>query len=259
MKIFVASFSRSSDGALTKLIRRMKEEDIWTDDYAKADYILAPGDRIETLHFVIDRYNENKPIIHLWAGEKTQGCHDELWRRFITEMSMMQLCTNDTALNNLTDKRNAHVVGNIMLDNLDVDESKIPSFGDYNDQDYDIVLYNPPTLLSQDEIRKELESVFDLLHGKYIWIEPNGDHGSDLVLPYVNCKTLPRGQYLGLLKNCHRFITNSSSSCYEAMFLIRPDRIIQVGVRNSDRESKHAKMDIPGATEKVISLLKKMK
>jgi UDP-N-acetylglucosamine 2-epimerase len=256
-KIFVASFNRASDGALSKLIQRMKEEQLWTDDYGKADYILAVGDRRETLHFIIDRYAENKPIIHLWAGEVSQGTHDEVWRGFITEMSTMQLCTNRTALQNLKNRKNAHVIGNLMLDNIEINESLVP------DEVYDVVLYNPSTLLERCDIQNEVTEIVNMIYGcsskpfhKCFWIEPNGDLGSDIVAPYVTHKTLPRPQFLGLVKNCNRFITNSSSMFYEAQFLGMKGMIVPIGVRNSERQSKHSRMDIPGATEKVIELLK---
>ena len=60
VKIFVASFNRASDGAISKLIEKMKKENLWTNDYGKADYILAVGDRRETFDFVLERYRENK-------------------------------------------------------------------------------------------------------------------------------------------------------------------------------------------------------
>jgi len=255
MKFFIASFNRASDGALSKLTRRLKEEGMWTDDYRMAEYIIAPGDRIETLHFVIDRFNENKKVIHLWAGEQSQGTHDETWRGFITEMSMMQLCTNEAARDNLSDKTNAYVIGNLMLDDLVVDESLVPK------GDYDVVLYNPPTVLSMEKIQAEIKSIFKRIcehmsSGGYFWIEPNGDEGSELIYPYVNCETLPRSQFLGLVKNCREFITNSSCMFYEAQFLLKKDQIIPVGIRNSNRESKYSDMSQMGATEEVIRLLK---
>lgn len=256
-KIFVASFNRASDGALSKLVQRMKEEGLWTDDYGRADYILAPGDRRETLHFIIDRYAENKPIIHLWAGEVSQGTHDETWRSFITQMSMMQLCTNKEALRNLKDKKNAFIIGNLMLDNLQIDESLVP------DEPYDVVLYNPSTVLDRPDIQSEVTAIVNMLYGcsmkpfhRYYWIEPNGDTGSDIMARYVTHGNLPRPQFLGLVKNCRRFITNSSSMFYEAQFLGMKGMVVPIGVRNQDRQSKHAKMDIPDATEKVIRLLK---
>jgi len=254
MKVFVASFNRASNGALSKLIRRLKEEQLWTDNYHEADYILAPGDRIETLHFVIDRYSEGKRIIHLWAGEISQGTHDELWRQFITEMSSIQLCTNEEAKQNLPDQRNAYVIGNIMFDNMEHGTNKIPL------EPYDVILYNPPTLLSREDIKQEINNITKKLDGTlYYWIEPNWDYKSDLIQPYVNTKTMQHGDFLDLLRHCRRFITNSSCMYYEAPFLRPgPQDIIPVGIRNYDRGSKHAKMDMPDATEKVISLLKKL-
>jgi UDP-N-acetylglucosamine 2-epimerase len=260
-KIFVASFNRASDGALSKLVQRMKDEGLWTGDCSEAGYIIAPGDRQETLHFVIDRYAENKSIIHLWAGEVSQGTHDETWRWFITEMSMMQLCTNKEAMRNvksiLGKRANAFVVGNIMFDNLDVDESLVP------DESYDVVLYNPSTLLDRADIQCEVTDIVNMVYGcsseplhKCFWIEPNGDSGSDLVVPYVTHMSLPRPQFLGLVKNCSRFITNSSSMFYEAQFLGMKGMVVSAGVRNIDRQSKYTRMDIPGATERVIELLK---
>jgi UDP-N-acetylglucosamine 2-epimerase len=254
MKIYIASFNRASDGALSKLIQCMKEEQLYTNNWVKADYILAVGDRIETLHFIIDRFNENKPIIHLWAGEQSSGTHDETWRRWITEMSMMQLCTNETAKNNLSDQSNALVIGNLMLDNLEVDESIVP------DHEYTLVLYNPPTLLNDEEINSEIQEIVDLVGDEVVkWVEPNGDRGSILLYPYYNTFNLSRPEFLALIKHCRRFITNSSCMYFEAPFLMDTKNIIPVGVRNRERESRFSDMGIRGATEKVIALLKGLK
>lgn len=263
-KVFVASFNRASDGALSKLIMRMKEEDIWTDDHKKADYILAVGDRIETYDFVLQRFRENKPIIHLWAGEISQGTHDEVCRHSLTMMSMLQLCTNRKAqwrvkrlLKSVDMKQNVFVIGNLMFDNFEMDESMVP------DEPYDVILYNPPTLLDRPDIQSEVTEIVNMLYGcsskpahKYFWIEPNGDAGSDIVARYMTHGSFPRPQFLGLVKNCRRFITNSSSMFYESQFLCMKGMVVPIGVRNRERESKYARMDIPGATEKVIALLK---
>ena len=67
MKYFVASFNRASDGAISKLVTRMRKDDIYTSNVNEADYVLAVGDRSETYDFVLKQFRENKPIIHLWA------------------------------------------------------------------------------------------------------------------------------------------------------------------------------------------------
>lgn len=261
MKIFVASFNRASSGALSLLIKKLEKERMLAREYSEADYILAVGDRIETYNFIMDRYRENKKIIHLWAGEISQALHDEVYRPAMTLMSMLQLCTNENAkkrvelLCKAVDKKsNVYVVGNVMLDNLKIDESKVPK------EEYDLVLYNPPTTINKEELKKEIEQVKNLLtNRKYFWIVPNGDFGSDLIIPYINTKNLPRPQFLGLLKNCRRFISNSSCIFYEAQFLLKNKQIIHIGKRNKERESKYTDMKIKNASDNIIRILKEVK
>jgi len=261
-KIFVASFNRASDGGVTKLIKKMKERDLYTNNYKKADYILAVGDRTETFDFVLKRYRENKPIIHLWAGEISQGTHDEVYRHAMTMMSMMQLCTTDRAeervLNlckSIDKKPNQYLIGNIMLDNMEeIDESVVPNY------QYDLILYNPPTLYPTSVIQKEIEEIFYIIDdNKYIWIEPNGDMGSEVVKKFINQKNLPRPQFLGLIKHCNRFITNSSCQYYEAQFLMNVENIIHIGKRNIERESKYSNMTILDASDNIIRCLEILK
>jgi len=258
-RIFVASFNRASDGALKHLIKTLKKRGIYTNYHPEADYILACGDRTETFDFVLERFRENKKIIHLWAGEISQGTHDEVYRHAMTLMSMIQLCTNDravyrvVALCRAVDKKpNIHVVGNVMLDDMTVDESKVPDYF------YDLVLYNPPTVLTESEIMKEIIEITEIVEDPYYWIEPNGDMHSDLLKDYVNTKNLPRSQFLGMIKNCRKFITNSSCQYYEAPFLISKEKIIPIGKRNASRESKFADMTMTGATEKIIKILEEL-
>ena len=263
MKIFVASFNRASDGAVEHLVKAMKKRGIYTNYYKEADYILACGDRTETFDFVLERFRENKPIIHLWAGEcdASWSTHDECYRSFITFCSMLQLCTNPPAKNRVEmlctavgKKPNAHVVGNVMLDDLSVDESLVPK------EPYVLVLYNPSTLLTEKEVESEIAEICTkFIDDKKIWIEPNGDNFSELVMPYVTHKNLPRKQFLGLMKNCRLFITNSSCQYYEAPSFLKPEQIVPVGLRNIERESKYVDMDITGASDKIIELLEDLK
>jgi len=240
----------------------MVKEDLYTMNLDEADYILAVGDRKETFDFVLERFRENKPIIHLWAGEKTGWTtHDDVYRYAITFMSMMQLCTNGTAFNvvnkicRATGKEmNIHVIGNVMLDNLEIDEANLP------DNPYDLVLYNPPTRSTKDKVMKDLLFIMDCVSPTgWIWLPPNGDKYSDIIMRHVTHENLPRSQFLGLLKNCNKFFTNSSCQYYEAQFLLKPNQIIQVGKRNLERDSKHSNMAIKGASDKIIKLLKELK
>ena len=247
LKFFIASFNRASDGALSKLLRIFG-----TDEPESADYIILPGDRKETFEFALEWYGI-KPLIHLWAGEVSQGTHDEIYRWAITNMSMMQLCTTPQAekrviefFNVVGREANVHVVGNVMLDN-------IPILG------YDVVLYNPPTLLSKDRIQREIEMIYEILRAggmeTYFWHPPNGDNGSELIEPHVNARNLSRNHFLNLVRHCNRFISNSSCIDYEIRHIIEDDRIVRIGGRNESRSSIEEDMTIPNATENILKVL----
>lgn len=242
----------------------MKEEGIYTDEYEDADYVLVPGDREETYEVALRAFKDNKRIIHLWAGDVTSSweTHNDVYRHSITLMSAIQLCTNDTAkerVKSLCKSVNkiymTTTVGNVMLDNIELDESIVPT------DDYNLILYNPPTTLSRDKIYEEINQISGIISKDNIhdiWIEPNGDKSSDIVFPFQNQKSLPRKQFLGLMKRCNKFITNSSCQYYEAPSLLKPEQIISIGKRNSDRESKESDMTIPNASENIMKVLRSL-
>jgi UDP-N-acetylglucosamine 2-epimerase len=226
-KVLIASFSRSSEGALSKLKKEMGE--ILTTSLEESDYILAVGDRKETFDFVLRQWEAGKKIIHLWAGEGITDTNDDVYRNSMTLMSVMQLCTNneakavvDAICGAVGGKSNAFVVGNVMLDNLEIDESLVPTW------DYELSLINPGN---------------PVIHA--IGFE------CDKIL-----ETLPRPQFLGLLKNCKKFITNSSCEYYEAPLFLKPEQIEHAGWRNKQRGSKYGDMNIKNATENIIKTLK---
>jgi len=258
-KIFIASFNRASDGALSLLSTKMRKRNLLCNSPEEADFILAPGDRTETFDFTLSHFRDNKRIIHLWAGEISQGTHDEVYRHAITLMSEMQLCTNEIARTRtinlcqaVSKTPNCHVVGNVMLDNLKYNMDKVPL------HPYDLILYNPPTKLSKKEILQEIQEIKDILPANYIWVAPNGDTGSLLVFPHVTHGNLNRSQFLGLMKHCERFITNSSCMFYEAPFFLKENQIISIGARNKKRESASADMTIPNASDNILQLLKNL-
>jgi len=240
MKLYIASFNRASNGAINHLYQALLKKKMIATTPEEATHILAVGDRTETFDFVLNQYRKNKPIIHLWSGETTSfSTHDDVYRHAMTLMSDLQLCTNKKAKNTTINlcwvankEPNAHVVGNVMLDDLSVDESQVPH------HKFDLILYNPPSRLSHEEIQKEIKQIHKHIHHKFMWLEPNGDRGSALLARHITNTTFPRSQFLGLLKNCEQFITNSSCQFYEAPFLMDKEKIVSIGHRNAERNSK---------------------
>ena len=263
MKFYIASFNRATDGALSKLINKLKEKNMYVNDYKEADFIIAIADRVETFDFIVKRFKENRRIIHLWAGEKScWATHDDVWRHSMTLMSELQLCTNSEAKERVEDlcfvvdkKPNAFVVGNVYLDSMEFDNRRVPKFP------YNLVLYNPPTRFTVKEVEEELKDIKNILKKDdiyHIWIEPNGDLYSTSVMKYVTHFTLPRPEFLGLMKNCKKFITNSSCQYFEGRHLLKPKQIISIGRRNIERESKYTDMTIPNASDNIIKILEEL-
>ena len=67
MKVFLVSFSRASNGAISLLKEKMAKEGMLTYDLEDANYVMAVGDRWETYDFTFHCWQANKRIIHLWA------------------------------------------------------------------------------------------------------------------------------------------------------------------------------------------------
>ena len=272
MKIYPASFSRASNGALSKVLDDMRKEGLLTDSVEEANYIMAVGDRWETYNFVFPQWQSGKRIIHLWAGECTPASQDEVHRTAMTLMSDMQMCTNEEAKKQVEricksagKEPHAVVVGNVMMENLDLDESVLEQAG-VKSGTYDLVLYNPLLgHIKEDMAQIMRELVEGLLDDKplketgkfpFIWIKPNIDRGFEFLSKYATSSSQPRPKFLALIKHCRKFITNSSCMYYEAPFLIKKKQIINIGLRNKNRNSKHAKMDIPNASQNIIQAIK---
>jgi len=191
------------------------------------------------------------------------------------------LCTNEHAKKRVEKlcevggkTPNAYVIGNIMMENMELDDSILKE-AKLDSGKYDIILYNP----FRGHILEDLEQIsrvlldIEVIHLKkgedkeagfktpFLWLRPNTDRGSEFILHYIASRyaispAQPRPKFLSLIKHCRYFITNSSCAHYEAPFLINKKQIIQIGLRNAERESKYAKMDIPGASDNVIKILR---
>lgn len=274
IKVLLASFSRASNGAISLLVEKLKKEDMLTYDLETANYVMAVGDRWETYTFVFDAWKANKKIIHLWAGECTPGCDDEIQRHAMTLMSEMQLCTNEHAKKRVEvlckiggKTPNAIVVGNVMMENLEFDD-RVLKEAELTPGKYDIILYNPfrghiiediaqiKRFLMESEVLKITGPRHSGFGTPFVWLRPNTDRGYEYVMQFANSPTQTRPRFLSLVKNCRYFITNSSCAYYEAPFLINKKQIIQIGLRNAERESKYARMDIPNASQNIIDALK---
>ena len=244
---------------------------IGRSDPFKPDLILITGDRVEMCAAAAAAFHNKVKIAHLYAGVVNDPVttFDDIDRHCITLWSDIQLCENFIAkarvlslfscthsAPELRDRaENCFDVGITHLDDLEIDESKVPLVWENGRpgpiREYDLILYNTPSkTISENEV------VFLKNDDYMIFVSgnPDGDKESRLADKVDEIHVdLPRSQFLGLLKNCRRFITNSSAAIYEAPYFLRSDQIVMVGDRNRHRPPVECK---PGGSDRVVEVLR---
>jgi len=281
--LIVFSSNRAERGVLLPVIDELKKRqfdvvdavlpDVWdiplvwreAEKYlTNVDYVICPFDRAQITAAAMLCHLKKIPYAQMHAGEISSGTFDDSNRYAISLWADMCFCAHWRFARRVKKiKKIAHLpgivktVGITHLDNITIDESLVPS------EEYNLVIYNPPTLLSAHEIKGELDEILTYAWDrKIIWIGPNGDPGSDIINDYIKRATkwfknlityysnLPRPQFLGLLKNAYCAYGNSSSLIYEAPYFQTPVRMI--GERNRIREKLRFRI---GASSRIVDLI----
>ncbi|MCK9598604.1 MAG: UDP-N-acetyl glucosamine 2-epimerase [Sphaerochaeta sp.] len=283
MKLMTAFFTRSEIGPLQPFIKVAKEMGVevevidltwsWTEKTDRSgaiiralgkepDVVLAPFDRPEMVEVAYEAYHRNFPVAQLFSGDIAGGAYDDADRFVISNYATYLFCADYNQFVRTTDsqkwaqrigwKKRIELVGATHFDNME--------FVDPGIKDYTLVLYNPPSLLSRKEVENEVVSLCQSIASDDVvyWVAPNGDMNSDIVAEYakdyIPLQSMPRREFLGWLKNAKKLVGNSSCAYYEAVFFGTP--YVQVGVRNKQREPIADFMCKPGASKRIIEVLK---
>jgi UDP-N-acetylglucosamine 2-epimerase len=224
----------------------------------KPDLVYIAGDRTEMLGCAAAAFHNNIPIVHYGSGVVNGliTTFDDINRHCIGLWATIALCEdrksymtinrlwNTIGKDTLRDKMNMHIVGNVYLDDWEVDENLVPN------EPYDLILINPTTLTNEfavqwETIRKEIS----------IGCNPDAGYSKNFKVTYDN---LPRPQFLGLMKNCERYITNSSNVYYESDKAgLKEEQIVMVGSRNINRSSPKQWNQDWSSSDKIVKILKK--
>lgn len=288
MRILIPVGCRSDKGLINPVIKRLIEEGVSIEviqtspnnfrvsyklvetilksESPSFDIALILGDRVEMCGAAAACFHAHTPIAHVYAGTYSNiATHDDINRHIITMWSEIQFCESDIAAGRvekmfriIAKEPYWHVVGITHLDDIDLedlDDSLVP------EMPYDLILYNPVTYGDNRQLKvyEEIRKIISMLDcTKTVTISPNPDDNGDVenLIKSYSCKyynTLPRIQFLALVKHCRRFITNSSSAIYEAPHLIGQDKIIHIGDRNRDRDKGPFMI---GASDRIVEVLR---
>ena len=221
--------------------------------------VLIPTDRREMVPVAMVSFFLNIPTFHFLGGTYSYSMtHDDVSRHVISMFSHIVFVESEKARELLVsageEPWRVKTVGTTHFDDVDIDESLCPR------EPYDLLLMNPLPL-SLWRTNMDVKTALRMLGAVSVLIGPNEDPYGHLVKErltkyrekhpastlYLN--GLPRHQFLGLLKNCRRFISNSSSGLYEAPYFNIP--VVNPSMRNSERTPPQKDM-LKGAADKVV-------
>lgn len=204
-------------------------------DVEKPDWLLLAGDRGEQLMGAIAAGYTYTPLAHIQAGE-VSGNIDGMTRHAIGKLVHMHFAANEDAAERLLklgeEPFRIFNVGAPQVDEMV--QAKCTEIGELEERlnvklsdGFVLAVMHPVT----EEASKAGEQAEIFVHGlnkidsPKVVILPNNDAGSTLVKEaimkekkgkYYLYSNLKREDYLGLLKNCHFIIGNSSSGLLEA-------------------------------------------
>lgn len=246
----------------------------------RPDINLILGDRDEMLASALAAAHMNIPNAHIHGGDKSGGI-DEYNRHAITKISNIHFAATKKSKERIIkmgeNPKYVFLTGSPGLD--EVVNNKITNKKDLEkkyglkfDGSEILLLQHPVTTqtkISGEQILSTLKAIAKTKKTT-IAIAPNSDAGNKIIFKYLESfsrkydfikmyRSLPRSDYLGLLKNCGVLVGNSSSGMIEANYFQIP--VINIGIRQEGREKGKNVLDLKYASVKSIydTILKALK
>lgn len=226
----------------------------------KPDIIMVSGDRPEMLMSTIAGIYMNIPVAHIQGGE-ISGHVDGVVRHAITKLAHLHLVSNRDAYHRLLglgeEGFRIHITGAPHVDRLHTRiSSKKSILKKYNisgDRPLALAVLHPV----HDEYEKSAEYMKNMLKGidigvNIVLLYPNSDLGSTDMIKEIESfksdkmkkfKSIPRGDYIALMKHCDVLVGNSCSGIQEAPTFGTP--VVNIGNRQKGRFRGDNVIDVP--------------
>ncbi len=222
----------------------------------KPDINLILGDRDEMLASAIAAYHMNIPIAHIHGGDKSQGGIDEYNRHAITKMSNIHFAATKKSKERIIkmgeNPKYVFLTGSPGIDEI---VSKISTRKEIREKyglefsDNEILLVQHPITTETDLVGQQILATLRAVvrtKRQTIAIAPNSDAGNKIIFHYLKSyskkysfirlyNSLPRKDYLSMIKNCGVLIGNSSSGIIDASYFGTP--VVNIGIRQKGRET----------------------
>jgi len=242
----------------------------------KPNITLILGDRDEMLSSAIAAYHMNIPIAHIHGGDRTKGGIDEYNRHAITKMSNIHFAASKKSYDRIIrlgeNPKFVFHTGSPAIDQIK--ENKITTKKEL-EKKYDLkftgfeilLLQHPITTQSEqskNQIIQTLRAIVKLKQ-KTIAIAPNSDAGNNEIIINLRnfskkhtfikmYRTIPREDFLGMLKNCSVLVGNSSSGMIEASYFNIP--VVNIGIRQNGRESGKNVIHVDFSQQQILKAIR---
>lgn len=218
------------------------------------DIILVLGDRGEMLAGAIAGVYLGIPVAHIHGGEVSSTV-DDFTRNATTKLAHIHFPATELSAERIIKmgepEETVFVVGapgldSILYERLIGSEKIADTYGLDLSRPIIVVIQHPVSMeieYAQDQIRQTLDAMVDLKFQTVV-IYPNADAGGRQMIEIINSyehnpnlkvyKSIPRKEYLSLLKVASVLVGNSSSGIIEACSFRLP--VVNIGTRQKGRE-----------------------
>jgi UDP-N-acetylglucosamine 2-epimerase (non-hydrolysing)/GDP/UDP-N,N'-diacetylbacillosamine 2-epimerase (hydrolysing) len=243
----------------------------------KPDINIILGDRDEPFASAIAAFHMNIPNAHIHGGDKSQAGIDEYIRHAITKISNIHFGASKKSTIRIKklgeDPKYIFFTGSPGID--EIFQRKItpkPNLEKkYNLKFHgdEILLVQHPITTQSEKSKNEITTTLNAikkLKKTTIVIFPNSDAGHQEIFNIIKNSTkknpflkvypsVPRSDYLGLLQNCGVLVGNSSSGIIEGGYF--KTSIVNIGLRQKDRERGTNVIDVTNSTPKILNAIKR--
>ena len=247
-----------------------------TWEQVEPDVIVVLGDRVEPLAAAISGSYMNIPVAHIHGGDTGKGGLDESARHAITKFAHIHFPATRKSAERIIamgeDRWRVHTVGSPALDTI-LNEPLLPpeviarSLGLGLSQPVILVVQHPVTTQVEEapeQMRQTLQAIVEFQYPTVV-IYPNSDAGGRRMMdvikqyegyPFIKTfKSLPRREYLSLMRVAGVMVGNSSSGIVEAPSLGLP--VVNIGIRQEGRERGQNVTDVAHDRAQVLNAIGK--
>ena len=243
------------------------------------DFLLVLGDREESIATAIVGNYMEKLVVHIGGGDPVYGNADDPMRFAVSKLAHIHCCTAQPYAENLQKigEENFRIffTGNPAYANIDfvpvIEKADLMNQLDIKSENYIVIIKHP--LSSEVESAgeqmetalKSLEAFCDKHNFQVVCIPPNSDPGSHkmkMVLEkysekdwLIKAETLPRLQFINLMRHARALVGNSSMGILEAPHYKLP--VVNIGNRQQGRLNAGNVEFVPYINDEIIIAVEK--